>query len=322
MSTRSDIFTTVSSCKERGNKLFSAGKFGAATDAYTEGITLLPKTIPTGSALSVLASMLYSNRSLASKSAGRPAAEVLEDARRAVQYDKTNVKGHHLLGLSLESMGAHAAATARLDRAALEAERKKAFVVPIASAAAAARAAWFESSAVAEAEADEDLLRSCMRALAASSESKVRLPRPRLSARYDATSAAASSDARGGSVEEDTDNDARLALLAEAYDARTTSADALEALFEARRVARANRVIPDYFCDPVSLDIMLDPVLSPAGVSFDRATVIECLKIKEECPVTRTPLRARDLIPNRALKQAVSDYLRRNPWAHPDAGRN
>lgn len=318
---RHDVFISVSSCKERGNQLFSAGKFGAARDAYTEGIALLPRNIQSGGALSALASVLYSNRSLASKSAGRAASDVVDDARLAVQLDKTNVKGHHLLGLSLVSFGAFAAATARLDRATLEAERKKAFVVPIASAAAAARAAWFESSAVAEAEADEDLLRACLRAVA-SSPTKVRLPRPRLSVRYDATSAAASSDGRGGEgQEEDGDSEDMLAALAEAYDSRTTTADALEALFEARRVSRANRVIPDYFCDPVSLDVMLDPVISPGGVSYDRATVTECLRLKEECPVTRAPLRARELIQNRALKQAICDFLRKNPWAHPDAGK-
>jgi hypothetical protein len=68
---------------------------------------------------------------------------------------------------------------------------------------------------------------------------------------------------------------------------------------------------------------MLDPVLAPSGLSFDRASVLACLKAKPgECPVSRAPLRAADLYPNRALKTAIDEFLLANPWAHPSAGNS
>jgi STIP1 family protein 1 len=60
---------------------------------------------------------------------------------------------------------------------------------------------------------------------------------------------------------------------------------------------------------------MIDPVISPSGVTFDRAELLEQFeKIGNFDPFTRQPLYETDLIPNLALKECIDDYLMENPW--------
>jgi hypothetical protein len=65
---------------------------------------------------------------------------------------------------------------------------------------------------------------------------------------------------------------------------------ALAAVFRARALERDDREVPAHFTDPISFDLMLDPVVAPSGHSFERASIVACLKMRAECPITRTSL--------------------------------
>tara|TARA_B110000908_G_C10267943_1_gene466650 strand:+ start:5543 stop:7681 length:2139 start_codon:yes stop_codon:yes gene_type:complete len=54
---------------------------------------------------------------------------------------------------------------------------------------------------------------------------------------------------------------------------------------------------------------MNDPVMDPDGNTYEKKAILEWLKIKKESPVTRNPLHASDLKPNRALKDAIQSFL-------------
>lgn len=73
--------------------------------------------------------------------------------------------------------------------------------------------------------------------------------------------------------------------------------------------------VPDYLIDGISFAIMHDPVVTRAGNSYDRATLIEHLKRSQTDPLTREPLSMADLRPNLALKQASAEFLANNGWA-------
>ncbi|KAA6414566.1 MAG: hypothetical protein FRX48_01315 [Lasallia pustulata] len=75
------------------------------------------------------------------------------------------------------------------------------------------------------------------------------------------------------------------------------------------------RQVPDYLIDNISFAIMHDPVITPNGQSYDRATIYEHLRRSETDPLTREPLRREDLRPNLALKQACEEFLEENGWA-------
>ncbi|GAB2254321.1 hypothetical protein Droror1_Dr00022130 [Drosera rotundifolia] len=75
--------------------------------------------------------------------------------------------------------------------------------------------------------------------------------------------------------------------------------------------------VPDYLCCKITLDIFRDPVITPSGVTYERAVILEhLLKVGKFDPVTQAPLDASQLIPNLAIKAAVQAYLAKHGWAY------
>ncbi|XP_065876085.1 E3 ubiquitin-protein ligase CHIP isoform X2 [Euphorbia lathyris] len=75
--------------------------------------------------------------------------------------------------------------------------------------------------------------------------------------------------------------------------------------------------VPDYLCCKITLDIFRDPVITPSGVSYERAVILDHLqKVGRFDPVTHEPLDQSQLITNFALKEAVQAYLDRHGWAY------
>jgi hypothetical protein len=61
--------------------------------------------------------------------------------------------------------------------------------------------------------------------------------------------------------------------------------------------------VPDAFLGKISFELMLDPVVTPSGITYDRTELRDHLrKIGPFDPLSREPLKADDLIPNLALK--------------------
>ncbi|XP_057985113.1 E3 ubiquitin-protein ligase CHIP-like isoform X2 [Hevea brasiliensis] len=75
--------------------------------------------------------------------------------------------------------------------------------------------------------------------------------------------------------------------------------------------------VPDYLCCKITLDIFRDPVITPSGVSYERAVILDHLqKAGKFDPITREPLDPSQLIPNFAIKEAVQAYLDKHGWAY------
>jgi STIP1 family protein 1 len=77
------------------------------------------------------------------------------------------------------------------------------------------------------------------------------------------------------------------------------------------------REVPDYMLDKITFEFMHDPVISTkSGISYERATLLEHFSHGRMFdPVAQVPLTERDIIPNRALKEACEDYISKNGWA-------
>ena len=75
------------------------------------------------------------------------------------------------------------------------------------------------------------------------------------------------------------------------------------------------RVVPDWMVDPITFEVMLDPVITPSGVSYERVGLVRHLKQSGLDPLTREKLTEKMLIPNVGLKQACSEFLESNGWA-------
>lgn len=74
--------------------------------------------------------------------------------------------------------------------------------------------------------------------------------------------------------------------------------------------------VPEYFICPVSMEIMVDPVSTPNGVSYERRYIEEHLKKNGAVdPLTRERLTLDMIRPNNCLRSAIQDYLEKHPWA-------
>ncbi|CAG78317.2 hypothetical protein B0I72DRAFT_135807 [Yarrowia lipolytica] len=70
--------------------------------------------------------------------------------------------------------------------------------------------------------------------------------------------------------------------------------------------------IPDYLADPISFNLFMDPVVTPAGQTYERSWLLEHLKGGGKDPLTRKNLSPKDLYPNLAVKKAAEDFMKRN----------
>ncbi|BFZ54923.1 hypothetical protein PYCC9005_001960 [Savitreella phatthalungensis] len=104
----------------------------------------------------------------------------------------------------------------------------------------------------------------------------------------------------------------------EARDVRDESDETLRYLdgLLSRSDERARkRDVPDHLICPISLQIMVDPVVSKSGRSFDRQAILEHLRHHPFDPLTREPMLGRNLVPNLNLREVVESFLQENGWA-------
>ncbi|KAA0190723.1 E3 ubiquitin-protein ligase CHIP, partial [Fasciolopsis buskii] len=79
---------------------------------------------------------------------------------------------------------------------------------------------------------------------------------------------------------------------------------------------RQKREVPEYLCGRISFELMLEPVITPSGITYDKRSIIAHLrKVGHFDPLTRQPLTESQLIPNLSMKEVVHAFLEENPWA-------
>ncbi|CAH1417496.1 unnamed protein product [Lactuca virosa] len=75
--------------------------------------------------------------------------------------------------------------------------------------------------------------------------------------------------------------------------------------------------VPDYLCCKITLDIFRDPVITPSGVTYERAVILDHLeKVGKFDPITRETLFPSQLVQNLAIKEAVGAFLEKHGWAY------
>ncbi|OLN97984.1 STIP1 homology and U box-containing protein 1 [Colletotrichum chlorophyti] len=90
----------------------------------------------------------------------------------------------------------------------------------------------------------------------------------------------------------------------------------LRATFEKGRGAdEKRREVPEWAIDDISFGIMVDPVITKTGKSYERASIMEHLRRHPSDPLTREPLLPSELRPNLGLRQACEEFLEKNGWA-------
>lgn len=71
--------------------------------------------------------------------------------------------------------------------------------------------------------------------------------------------------------------------------------------------------IPNQFLCPISLEIMVEPVICQDGFTYERKSIVDLIKLKKNSsPMTREPMDLNIVIPNMALKQIIETYAKTN----------
>lgn len=72
--------------------------------------------------------------------------------------------------------------------------------------------------------------------------------------------------------------------------------------------------VPDHLKCSISWEPLLDPVVTPAGLTYEKAVLLDHLRRGNNFePTTREPLRAEQLYPNKGVRDAVDIYAEEHP---------
>ncbi|XP_030935540.1 E3 ubiquitin-protein ligase CHIP isoform X1 [Quercus lobata] len=264
--------------KKDGNSYFKKDRIGAAIDAYTEAITLCPN-VP----------VYLTNRALCHRKR-KDWLKVEEDCRKAILLDNSCVKAHYLLGLALLQRQEYVKGVKELQKAldlGRGANPKSYMVEEIWQELAKAKYLEWENASTSRSWELQSLKEACETAL---KEKHIR------------------------------DIYQMEGFLDESDKSLTSHLEHLETLrrvFREAAEADCASEVPDYLCCKITLDIFRDPVITPSGVTYERAMILDHLeKVGKFDPVTREPLDQSQLIPNLAIKEAVQAFLDEHGWAY------
>ncbi|XP_062614660.1 E3 ubiquitin-protein ligase CHIP-like [Saccostrea cucullata] len=268
--------------KNQGNKYYASRNYEAAVNCYSKAIIKSPNT-PT----------FFTNRALCYLKL-KNWDQTVQDCRRALDLDRTIVKGHFFMGQALVELTFYDEAISSLKRANdLAKEQKMNFGDDITSALRnAKKKKW---NMLEEKRIQQEIeLQSYINTL-------IREDTDRLKNEVKKT------------ANEDDDADNILSEIEEQQDQRIKDINDLFAQLDERRRARD---VPDFLCGKISFELLRDPVITPSGITYDKKDIVEHLqRVGHFDPVTRTDLTQDQLIPNLAMKEVIDHFLEENPWA-------
>lgn len=212
---------------------------------------------------------------------------VEEDCRKAIQLDHNSVKAHYMLGLALQERHEYAEGIKELERAldlGRGANPKSYIVEEIWQELAKAKYLEWEQESTKRSWELQTLKEACESAL----------------------------------KEQHSLTIAQMeGFVDEAIDSNSSQLEALGQVFSKVAEADLSTEVPDYLCCKITLDIFRDPVITPSGVTYERAVILEHIeKVGKFDPITREPLYLSQLIPNLAIKEAVQAFLDKHGWAY------
>ncbi|KAL3649276.1 hypothetical protein CASFOL_005679 [Castilleja foliolosa] len=266
--------------RQDGNFYFTKDRLGAAIDAYTEAITLCPN-VP----------IYWTNRALCHRKRNEW-TRVEEDCRKAIQLDHHSVKAHYMLGLALLQKKDFTNGVKELEKAldlGRGANPKGYMVEEIWQELARAKYLEWEHGSTKRSWDLQNLKKACVAAL----KEKHFLDWSE----------------NGGFVDKNVkSNQNQFEALDRVFDKAAENDSPTEP---------GVWNVPGYLCCNITYDILRDPVITPSGLTYERAVILEHLqKVGKFDPITREPLFPSQLVQNLALKEAVRAYLDEHGWAY------
>jgi len=112
------------------------------------------------------------------------------------------------------------------------------------------------------------------------------------------------------------DSDSSLPDILEQQEELERDTSLLEDVFKSDELKYQGEDVPNWCTCQLTLEVFHEPVVTPCGISYENQVLLEHLrKVGEFDPVTRRPMKAKDVRKNIGLRNAVESYLDDNPWA-------
>ncbi|KAL7750916.1 hypothetical protein RI367_003495 [Sorochytrium milnesiophthora] len=270
--------------KQHGNALFAEADYTGAIREYSNAIVRDPSV-----------AVYFSNRALAHKHLGNW-REVRDDAEKALALDPKLVKGKFLLGLALLQL------RKRLDDS-----------VDLLNQALS-QAVLDPSPSVGHMVTDIRLALGEARQKRAEMRHAQRIAQRNALAEYlyglmDKDREERTRGALAVTSLSETDKVAELDSIAEDTDMKKAMLTEMLLQLEERQ---DDLEPPTHLCDAVTFELLQDPVITPGGLTYERNVLLTHMKRNGSFdPTTRKPLKATDLVPNLALRDAVDEWLKK-----------
>ncbi|KAI9158201.1 STIP1 likey and U-box containing 1 [Paramyrothecium foliicola] len=262
--------------KEEGNKHFREGDYAGADSLYSKAIIAEPKN-----------PALYTNRAMARLKLGYWES-VIADCSACLHLSPNNMKAYFYLGQAQLAIKDFDAALSNVLRAheLCVASNDKSLAAVTTVVLRCKKERWddLERRRIRE---SQDLERETLELLARD--------------RDEMLAAVTEDDAiERRTIEEDSEK--KMARMRDIFE-------------RARTESEKRREVPEWAIDDISFGIMVDPVVTKTGKSYERASIMEHLRRHPSDPLTREPLQPSELRPNLGLKEACAEFLEQNGWA-------
>lgn len=284
------MFQDAEKHKLQGNIFFKQQQYEEAIKEYTTAIIKNSKNIK-----------YYTNRALCYIRL-KKFEEAINDCKRAIEIDKNSLKGNYLLGQAIiESSNSSARLNEAIQvlRIAYDQaiQQKKEDSNEIAKVILKARKKKYEVEGDRKTVENSDLMEYLINLVENDRQNKI---------------ADIKSDT--SRTEEDINNE--IEYINYEQDQRI---DNLRKTFIKADPFKKDREAPDYLFGKIHFNIMLDPVITPSGITYDRTELREHFeKIGYFDPLTRKEITEKDVVPNLALREAIEDFLDHNGWANDE----
>jgi len=276
--------------KLQGNIFFKRQQYEEAIKEYTTAIIKNSKNI-----------VYFTNRALCYIRL-KKFEEAINDCKRAVEIDNKSLKGNYLLG---QAIAESSNSPARLNEAIKvlrvaydqSIRQRKNDSNEIAKTILKARKKKYEVEGNRKVVENSDLMEYLINLMENDRQSKIKEVKEDTS-----------------KTEEEINNE--IEYINYEQDQRIKS---LQNTFVKADPFQKDREAPDYLFGKIHFNIMLDPVITPSGITYDRTELREHFeKIGYFDPLTRKEITEKDVIPNLALREAIEDFLDHNGWANDE----
>ncbi|CAG8597374.1 600_t:CDS:1 [Diversispora eburnea] len=289
MASTSDDIRRAELHKTKGNTYFSKKDYENAIREYTAALTQNPRN-----------AVYYTNRALCYLKL-KKYDNVIEDCKEAINQDGNSVKGHYMLGQALTEKGEFKSSISNLQKAyELSLLEKSSFSAEIVQALLNARKKNWEIEERKRIQQESELLRYVKNLINTERDKQLQKVSPK-------NTFSKWVNSHPPDIQEKIDQ------INKAHDERLSQ---IEQVFIQSDENLRPREVPEYFLDKISFEIMHDPVITPSGITYERAHLKEHFKkIGHFDPLSRRECRENDLYPNLALKEEIEDFLSKNGWA-------